>query len=313
MSETAEKVLSGIMLKEDAEEYTQALGQVVAGSWRQIALAKRLGVPQALGLSVEEWVNVRLGGYIKMSVEERQEAVNNLTAEGHSLREIGEILGVSHETARAAVKNLTPKPPKPPRALLASQTTGSLKLGYADPPYIECAHLYKDYPDGGAEVDHAALIAKLEAEFDGWVLHANATPRSFAVLGPLVEHIEGVRWCNWSKSFAASKPDVSVIYAWEPVIIKAARKPVVSGRQTTRDYINIVDEPPTELPPGIIEPITMRRNFKGAKPEKLCHWVFELLGAWPEDELVDLYPGSGAVTRAWGTWQNNFLRPLAAE
>ncbi len=38
------------MNKDDAEEYTQSLGQVVGGAWRQIALAKRLGVPKALGV-----------------------------------------------------------------------------------------------------------------------------------------------------------------------------------------------------------------------------------------------------------------------
>jgi hypothetical protein len=61
--------------REDAEEFTQSLGQIVGGSWRQIALAKRLGVPQALGLSVDEWVNKRLGGYVRMTVEDRRRAV----------------------------------------------------------------------------------------------------------------------------------------------------------------------------------------------------------------------------------------------
>ena len=31
----------------------------------------------------------------------------------------------------------------------------------------------------------------------------------------------------WVKGFAAFKRNVSVAYAWEPVIVKAARKPVV--------------------------------------------------------------------------------------
>jgi hypothetical protein len=86
------------MKPEDAEEYTQSLGQIVSGSWRQIALAKRLDVPKALGLSVDQWVNGRLGGYIKQSITERREAVKELTADGHSNREIGQILGVDHQT-----------------------------------------------------------------------------------------------------------------------------------------------------------------------------------------------------------------------
>lgn len=62
-----------------------------------------------------------------------------------------------------------------------------MRLGYADPPYIGCAHLYKDHPDYVGEVDHAALIGRLEADYDGWVLHASATANSMAILAPLVE------------------------------------------------------------------------------------------------------------------------------
>jgi len=41
------------MNREDAEEFSQALGQVIGGSWRIIATAKKLGVPEALGLTTE--------------------------------------------------------------------------------------------------------------------------------------------------------------------------------------------------------------------------------------------------------------------
>ena len=88
------------MKREDAEEFTQALGQIVAGSWRQIALAKRLGVPKALGLSTEQWVNERLGGYVRMAIPDRREAVKELSADGHSNVAIGEILGVDEKLVR---------------------------------------------------------------------------------------------------------------------------------------------------------------------------------------------------------------------
>jgi hypothetical protein len=68
-----------------------------------------------------------------------------------------------------------------------------MKIGYADPPYIGCAHLYKDHPDYAGEVDHVRLIEKLQSEYDGWILHAAATPRSMAILAPLVENT-GARW-----------------------------------------------------------------------------------------------------------------------
>ena len=31
-----------------------------------------------------------------------------------------------------------------------------MKIAYADPPYIGCAHLYRDHPDYAGEVDHPA-------------------------------------------------------------------------------------------------------------------------------------------------------------
>lgn len=135
-----------------------------------------------------------------------------------------------------------------------------MKIAYADPPYIGCAHLYKDHPDFAGEVDHAALLDRLESEFDGWVLHASATPTSMAILAPLVETSEGARWMSWVKGFAAFKRNVSVAYAWEPVIVKPARKPVVSKRLVMRDWIQ--------------ESITLRKGLTGAKPEAVCHWGF---------------------------------------
>jgi hypothetical protein len=92
-----------------------------------------------------------------------------------------------------------------------------MHLGYADPPYIGCAHLYSAQPDFAGEVDHIALIDRLQSEFDGWVLHAAATPRSIAILAPLVEKV-GARlfpgsyavtraWKSWQGKFTL--PDLA--------------------------------------------------------------------------------------------------------
>jgi phage N-6-adenine-methyltransferase len=99
------------MKQEDAEEFTQSLGQIVGGSWRQIALAKRLGVPEALGYSsVEDWVRDRIGGYIRLTVEERREAVQELIADGHTKNtEIADILGVDESTVREDKKSGNPE------------------------------------------------------------------------------------------------------------------------------------------------------------------------------------------------------------
>lgn len=169
-----------------------------------------------------------------------------------------------------------------------------MKIAYADPPYPGCAHLYKDQPDYTGEVDHVALVERLEADYDGWILHTAATPEAIAVLAPLVLET-GARWMSWIKSFAAFKRNVSVAYAWEPVIVKAARKPVVTGEIIMRDWIKC--------------PITMRRGLTGAKPKEVCQWAFHMVGAERTDELVDLYPGTSAVWCAWIDWceQINYL------
>ena len=59
------------MSAEDAEEYTASLGQSLGGNWRMTALAVRLGVPRAMGLTTEEWIE-RLGGHVKMAITDRR-------------------------------------------------------------------------------------------------------------------------------------------------------------------------------------------------------------------------------------------------
>ena len=49
--------------------------------------------------------------------------------------------------------------------------------------------------------------------------------------------------------------------------------------------------------------ITLKRGLTGAKPEAFCRWMFAVLGMQPGDELVDLFPGTGAVTQAYEAWQ----------
>lgn len=163
----------------------------------------------------------------------------------------------------------------------------SKRVAYADPPYPGCAHLYKDHPDYAGEVDHMKLFSRLKS-FDGWCLHTSSTALAEVLLCAGAMNMTGFRLMSWVKPFAAFKRNVSVAYAWEPVIVKAARKPVVKSGMTYRDWI--------------AEPITLKRGLTGAKPEAVCRWLFEVMGCEPGDELHDLYPGTGAVTRAWEAW-----------
>jgi hypothetical protein len=39
----------------------------------------------------------------------------------------------------------------------------------------------------------------------------------------------------------------------------------------------------------------------GRKPLAFCAWLFDLLGMRPGDELEDLFPGTGIVSKAWAS------------
>lgn len=155
-----------------------------------------------------------------------------------------------------------------------------MRFAYADPPYVGCAR--KHY--GEPEVDHEALIARLTGQFqDGWAL--SATSVSLRYLLPLCP--EGVRVAAWVKPFCSFKPGVNPAYAWEPVIF-------AGGRKRDRDVDTVRD--------WVSANITLRRGLSGVKLEEFSFWIFGLLGMSPDDDFVDLYPGSGAVTDAWVRW-----------
>jgi hypothetical protein len=165
-----------------------------------------------------------------------------------------------------------------------------MRVAYADPPYPgQSAKHYGNHPDYAGEVDHAALAAQL-AGFDGYIFHTSSS-----ALASVIGLFPGARVMSWVKPFAAFKRNVPVGYAWEPCLVVPARKPVVGGTaHPLRDYL--------------AEPITMRRGLAGAKPERVCWWLFECAGLLPGDELVDLFPGSGAVMRAWKAWPEALKR-----
>jgi hypothetical protein len=50
----------------------------------------------------------RLGGYIRLSIEERREGAHELSSSGHGVREVGEILGISKSQAAEDVQSWTP-------------------------------------------------------------------------------------------------------------------------------------------------------------------------------------------------------------
>jgi hypothetical protein len=42
-----------------------------------------------------------------------------------------------------------------------------------------------------------------------------------------------------------------------------------------------------------------------------CFWLFDLMGMKPGDDLVDLFPGTGGVMRAWEKWQRHMFWMVA--
>jgi hypothetical protein len=156
-----------------------------------------------------------------------------------------------------------------------------MRFAYADPPYV--GQSKKHY--GGAEVNHRLLVAHLCDEFpDGWALSLHAP--SLRQMLPLCP--DDCRVSPWVKPFASFKPNVNPGYCWEPVIWRGGRKKN-RDEPTVRDYH--------------VENITLRRGLSGVKPDGFCFWIFDLLGMQAGDELADVFPGSGAVSKAWERFQ----------
>lgn len=152
-----------------------------------------------------------------------------------------------------------------------------MRFAYADPPYIGQAK--KHY--AREEVDHAALIAQLET-FDGWALSCKSNAKELAWLISLCP--DDVRLSPWVKPFCSFKPNVNPAYAWEGVLWRSSRRRT-RQQPTLRDWVSAN--------------ITLKKGLSGAKPVAFCAWLFELLNIQPEDEFIDLFPGTGAVTEAW--------------
>ena len=155
-------------------------------------------------------------------------------------------------------------------------------FAYADPPYLGCCALYghrHEEPWGCWDdpAEHERLMKELDAGYDGWAYSLTST--TLAQLLPLAP--EGVRIASWVKPFAAFKRNVRIAYTWEPVIFKPGRDSSKDGAPVGRDHLS--------------EPITMKKGLTGAKPERFCRWVADLLGYVEGDDLSDIFPGTGIM------------------
>jgi len=175
-----------------------------------------------------------------------------------------------------------------------------VKFAYADPPYLgQCdryGHIHEIkwmtepswddlWPNGPSAcwdnpATHRLLIEQLVADFpDGWALSASAP--SLKTLLPMCPW--DVRVAAWVKPFAAFKANVRNAYTWEPVIVRGGRLSSKDGAPVTRDHL--------------AESITLKKGLTGAKPERFCRWVLDMLGYKEGDELVDIFPGTNVMRR----------------
>ena len=159
-----------------------------------------------------------------------------------------------------------------------------MRFAYVDPPYLGLGKYYPEHPDARTWDDpemYRALIGRLQIDYpDGWALSLSST-----TLHPILAMCPPtVRIAAWVKPFASFKPGVRVAYTWEPVIFHGGRQIWSRDALTVRDHLSQV--------------ITLQRGLVGAKPEKFCRWVADLLGFDADrDTMVDLFPGTEVMGR----------------
>jgi hypothetical protein len=164
-------------------------------------------------------------------------------------------------------------------------------MGYADPPYPgESERLYGDHPDFAGEVNHGDLIADLLARFpDGWALSTSVKAL------PTVLRLcpDRALVCCWLKRATSPPMGDNRMYSWEPVILCDTPNPSAPTRMHCE---------------ANAEQFTFRQKVEGyvigRKPRAFCFWLFDAMGLRPDDELVDMFPGSGAVSQAWDSWRS---------
>lgn len=185
-----------------------------------------------------------------------------------------------------------------------------MKLAIADPPYLGRAERWygptgegvgygagrADEHPSAAEWDnpgrHLELVRELLDHYDGWAIAAAAAslPTYLAACPPSILGARGgLRILAWHRSNAPAS-GARVRNAWEPVLayIPSERR----GHAAGHSLDDVLSAPGPRPQRG-------RLGFAGAKPPEWTRWILDVLGYDQDrDTVVDLFPGSGAVTRA---------------
>jgi hypothetical protein len=129
---------------------------------------------------------------------------------------------------------------------------------------------------------HRALLEQLMSEFDGWAIATS--PDGIAAYGTLPAAARLMVWVKPNATPGAHR----LRSMWEAVIVYPPK-----GRRSNRGGVGAM--------PDVLTAAAPRTGFMGAKPPEWTAWVLAALSFNPfEDELIDLFPGSGAVSLAAG-------------
>ena len=157
-------------------------------------------------------------------------------------------------------------------------------MAYADPPYPGLSRKYYQHESTyQGEVDHTALLSRL-ATYDGWAL--STSRRAVRDLLPIC-------------------PPEAILCPF----IKNHHQPVSRGPGNIHEYVIVVPGrwrqpgPPDALVGGV--PRQEGGYLMGRKSVYFVKWVFELLGAAPQDQLDDFFPGTGIVGRCWAEFRRS--------
>lgn len=182
-----------------------------------------------------------------------------------------------------------------------------MMLAIADPPYLGRAGLWyggkgrskqgtqgracgrgklaAEYHPNASEWDnpsrHIDTLRQIDNDYDGWAYAASA--KTIDMILPTAFQL-GARLAVWQVTNAI--PDgARVMSTWEAVLFKQPRsRRAVGTGMRVKDVLTCA------------HPVS---GFVGAKPREWTNWVLDLLGYQiNEDEVFDLFPGSGAVQQA---------------
>lgn len=171
-----------------------------------------------------------------------------------------------------------------------------MRFAIADPPYLgraerwygptgrgsgEGRHRAAAHPEASRwdrVESHIDLMHEL-LDFDGWALFTG--PAALRRLLPATPY--EVTVLAWDVSNAPPS-GCRVLSSWEPVLVR-----IPPERRAYGTGLAVRSALRCAAP---------RIGFAGAKPPSVTRWVLDVLGYQPDDELVDLFPGSGSVRLA---------------